>query len=163
MKKQLLDPNARITSDLLSFIEPESIILEIKGKTKREIITELVDMLAAGGKLLNRDQVLVDVLEREESMSTGMETGVAIPHSKTDGIAKTAVAVGIKKAGVNFDSMDGEPSRLFILVVSPKKSGGLHIQFLAAIAAILRDKATLEAVINATSPQEAVNLLRKKK
>jgi Kef-type K+ transport system membrane component KefB/mannitol/fructose-specific phosphotransferase system IIA component (Ntr-type) len=162
-KKQLIDPNARITKDLLSLIETGSFTLELKGETKKEIITELVDMLAARGKLLDSAQVLSDVFEREESMSTGMEFGVAIPHGKTDGIAETAVAIGIKKAGVDFNSMDGEPSRLFTLIVSPKNDHALHIQFLAAIGAILGDQTLREAVINAKSPEEAVALLHKRK
>jgi PTS system fructose-specific IIC component len=137
--------------------------MALQGETKREIITELVDILAVKGKLLDRAQVLADVFEREESMSTGMEFGIALPHGKTDGVADTAIAVGIKKSGVNFESMDGEPSRLFILIVSPKKLSSLHVQFLAAVGAILGEEALREAVINAKTPEEAVDLLRKKK
>ena len=107
--------------------------------------------------------VIADVMEREESMSTGMELGIALPHGRTEGVIDTVVAVGIKKSGVNFDSMDGEPSRLFILIVSPKKSGGLHVQFLAAIGSILGNDQLRENVINAPSPQVAVDLLVKKK
>ena len=80
MKKDLLDPDARTTKDILSLIEPEYFNITLKGETKTEIITELVDMLAAGGKLLNRDLVLADVFEREKNMSTGMEFGIALPH-----------------------------------------------------------------------------------
>jgi Kef-type K+ transport system membrane component KefB/mannitol/fructose-specific phosphotransferase system IIA component (Ntr-type) len=163
MKKELLDSEGRTTKDTLSLIEPESFTLELKGETKKEIITELVDILAAQNKLLDRDLVLADVFEREESMSTGMKYGVALPHGKTEGIDDTAVAVGIKKAGINFDSMDGEPSRLFVLIVSPNKTTSPHIQFLAAIGSVLGDKNLREAVINAASVDEAVDLLRKRK
>jgi Kef-type K+ transport system membrane component KefB/mannitol/fructose-specific phosphotransferase system IIA component (Ntr-type) len=161
MKKDLLDKDARTSRDLLLLVEPGSFTLNLKGETKEEIITELVDILAAAGKLLDREQALASVLEREKVMSTGMEHGIALPHGKTDGIADIAVAVGIKKAGVNFDSMDGQPSRLFILVVSPKKSSGPHVQFLAAIGAVLKDEALREAVIRSTGVEEAVALLRK--
>jgi Kef-type K+ transport system membrane component KefB/mannitol/fructose-specific phosphotransferase system IIA component (Ntr-type) len=163
MKKELLDSDARASKDILSLIEPESLTLELKGETKKEIITELVDILAAQNKLLDRDLVLADVFEREESMSTGMKYGVALPHGKTDGIDDTTVAVGIKKEGINFDSMDGEPSRLFVLIVSPKDTTGPHVQFLAAIGSILGDKVMREAVINATSVEEAVDILQKRK
>jgi len=163
MKKELLDSDARVSKDILSLIEPESFIMALKGETKEDIITELVDCLAAKGKLLSRDKVLADVFEREGSMSTGMKHGIALPHCKTDGIDTIAVAVGIKKAGIDFASVDGVPSRLFFLVVSPKKTSGPHIQFLAAIGTVLRDGILREAVINATSSQEAVDLLRKQK
>jgi len=160
MKRELLDPGARASKAILSLIEEESVIMELKGSTKVEIITELVDALAAGGKLLDRGLALADVLEREESMSTGMEFGVALPHGRTDGVEDTAVAVGIKREGVNFESMDGGKSRLFFLIVSPKKASGLHIQFLAAVGAIIRDPALFEAVVNAANPREAVELLQ---
>jgi Kef-type K+ transport system membrane component KefB/mannitol/fructose-specific phosphotransferase system IIA component (Ntr-type) len=163
MKKDLLDKDARTSRDLLSLIEPESVCLRLKAETKEGIITELVDMLAGRGRLLDRAQVLADVLEREKAMSTGMEHGIALPHGKTDGLADIAVAVGVKKQGIDFDSMDGQPARLFILVVSPKKTSGPHVQFLAAIGAVLQDAAMREAVIDAATPEEAAGLLRKRK
>ena len=162
MKKELLDRDARASRDLLSLIEPGFLRLELHGETKEAVITELVDILAAGGRLLDRDQALADVFEREKSMSTGMEHGIALPHGKTEGIADIAVAVGIKRAGLDFDSMDGRPSRLFILVVSPKKTSGPHVQFLAAIGAVLKDGTMREAVINAATAKEAADLLRRR-
>jgi Kef-type K+ transport system membrane component KefB/mannitol/fructose-specific phosphotransferase system IIA component (Ntr-type) len=161
MKKDLLDKDARTSRNLLGLIEPESLIMELKGQTKEEVITELVDILNERGKLLDRDQALAAVLEREKTMSTGMEHGIALPHGKTDGVGDIAVAVGIKKTGINFESMDGEVSRLFILVVSPKKTSGPHIQFLSAIGAVLKDEKIREAVINASSQEQAAELLRK--
>jgi mannitol/fructose-specific phosphotransferase system IIA component (Ntr-type) len=163
MKKELLDKDARTNSGLLSLIEPRCLTLDLKGETKEAVITELIDLLASTGKLLNRDLALADVLERERVMSTGMEYGIALPHGKSDGIADIAVAVGIKKAGIDFDSMDHQPARLFILVVSPKKTAGPHVQFLAAIGAVLKDEALREQVIACTSRGEAVSLLRTRK
>jgi Kef-type K+ transport system membrane component KefB/mannitol/fructose-specific phosphotransferase system IIA component (Ntr-type) len=162
MKKDLLDKDARTSRDLLSLIEPETVSLRLRGETKEAVITEMVDLLAARGKLLDRDRALADVLEREKSMSTGMEHGIALPHGKTEGIADIAVAVGIKKEGIDFDSMDGQPARLFIMVVSPKKSSGPHVQFLAAIGAVLKDEALRKALVSAATVEQAVALLRKK-
>jgi len=164
MKKELLDTDARTTKDILALIDPECFTMELKGETKEELIIELIDILALKGKLLNRDEALADVLRREKDMSTGMAHGIALPHAKTNGVNETTVAIGIKKAGVNFESIDGQPSRVFLLVVSPKKNGGgLHVQFLAAVGSILKEESMREAVINAASPQEAVDLLRKQK
>ncbi|MDR0878536.1 MAG: PTS sugar transporter subunit IIA, partial [Treponema sp.] len=161
MKKELMDGEARPRSDLLSLIEANLISTELQGETKEAIITELVDLLASQGKVEDRDQVLTDVLEREKSMSTGMEHGIALPHAKTDGVTDIHVAVGVKKSGVNFDALDGEPSRLFILVVSPRKVSGPHIQFLAAIGAVLKDEARREEIINGGSRENTARLLKK--
>jgi Kef-type K+ transport system membrane component KefB/mannitol/fructose-specific phosphotransferase system IIA component (Ntr-type) len=163
MKKDLLDTEARTTKDILALIDQDSFVLELKGITKKEIIIELVDILAAKGKLLDRDQVLADVFERERIMSTGMDHGIALPHAKTDGIAETTVAVGIKKEGVKFESMDGQLSRVFVLIVSPKIDCGFYVQFLAAAGSILRDEHLREAIINAQTIPEAVELFRKQK
>jgi fructose-specific phosphotransferase system IIA component len=160
MRKELMDGDGRTGGDLLSLITPECISINLKATTKEGIITELVEILAARGRLLDRDTVLNDVLEREKIMSTGMEHGIALPHAKSDGVDDIAVVVGIKKEGLDFESVDGEKSRLFILVVSPKKATVPHVQFLAAIGAVLVDDATREAVINADSPEAAAELLQ---
>jgi Kef-type K+ transport system membrane component KefB/mannitol/fructose-specific phosphotransferase system IIA component (Ntr-type) len=162
LKKDLLGMDGRTREDLLSFICPECISLDLKGETKEEIIGELVDLLAYRGKLLDRNLVLKDVLERETTMSTAMQDGIALPHAKSDGTDDLAVSVGIKKEGVDFDSLDGEKSRLFILVVSPRKVSGPHVQFLAAIGAVLNSGTAREDVINADSAETAVRLFRKR-
>jgi Kef-type K+ transport system membrane component KefB/mannitol/fructose-specific phosphotransferase system IIA component (Ntr-type) len=162
MKKELFDRRGRTNNTLLSLIEPNSIILDLKGNTKDEIIRELVDMLFTQGKLLDRKQVLTDVFERENIMSTSMGYGIVIPHAKTDGVKGTVVAVGIKKDGIILDPADSQPSRLFILEVSPKKDGP-HLQFLSALGAILRDEAIRQALINASTVEEAAGLLHNRR
>jgi Kef-type K+ transport system membrane component KefB/mannitol/fructose-specific phosphotransferase system IIA component (Ntr-type) len=160
MKKELLDKAGRTPEELLSLIVPDCVETGLRGETKEEVITELVDLLAARGKLLNRDEALRDVLQREASMSTGMQHGIALPHAKTDGVSDLAVAVGIKRQGIDFESADGEKSRLFILLVSPRKVSGPHIQFLASIGTVLKNDAVREGVINASTGEEAAALLR---
>ncbi|GHV45489.1 sodium:proton antiporter [Spirochaetia bacterium] len=162
LRKDLLEGQGRADQNLLSLIVSESTTLELKGETKDEILTELVDILALQGKLENRDEVLNDVFQREKTMSTGMQHGIALPHAKSEGVKDIYVAVGIKKDGVDFDSMDGEKARLFILVVSPKKTSGPHVQFLASIGAVLKDENIREQVIHAKSKDSVVALLHKR-
>jgi mannitol/fructose-specific phosphotransferase system IIA component (Ntr-type) len=102
------------------------------------------------------------MLEREKTMSTGMAHGITLPHAKIESVDEMAVAVGVKKAGIEFESVDGDKSKLFIMVASSKKYTGPHLQFLAAIGSVLEDTATCEAVINSASPEEAAGLLRNK-
>ncbi|MDR2069153.1 MAG: cation:proton antiporter [Spirochaetaceae bacterium] len=160
MKQEISSLKGRSRGEVLSLIDPGCVILGLRGNTKEEIITELVDLLNARGKLLNRDEALRDVLQRERTMSTGMEHGIALPHGKSEAVADMCVAVGIKKEGVDFESLDGEKSRLFILVVSPKKTSGPHIQFLAAVGAVLKDEVLREQVINADFREDAALLLQ---
>ncbi|MDR3248816.1 MAG: cation:proton antiporter, partial [Treponema sp.] len=162
LQKDLMNNGqGRTTQELLDLITGECTVVDLRGSNKEEVLTELVDILAVHGKLEDRDLALHDIFEREKSMSTGMQHGIALPHAKTEGVKDICVAVGIKKSGIEFESMDGEKSRLFIMVVSPKKTSGPHIQFLAAIGTVLKDDAIREQVINAGSRELVVNLLRR--
>ncbi|MDR3304315.1 MAG: cation:proton antiporter [Treponema sp.] len=147
---------------LLAIIKWEHIELNLKSDTKEAVLAELVDILASRGKLRDRDEVVNAVLAREKIMSTGMQRGIALPHARSDGINDLHVAIGVKKSGVDFDSIDGEKARLFVLVVSPKARDSQHMAFLAAISATLRDPATCEQVINAATNEEALALLQGK-
>jgi Kef-type K+ transport system membrane component KefB/mannitol/fructose-specific phosphotransferase system IIA component (Ntr-type) len=161
MRLSLMGREGRTSQELLSLVREDQVILSLRGEGKEEIITELVDLLHSRGRLLDRDLVLKAVLEREKTMSTGMQYGIALPHGKSDGVADLEVAVGIKKEGVDFDSADGEKSRLFILVVSPRRVSGPHVQFLAAIATVLKNGEVREGAINAGTPAEAAALLQR--
>ena len=160
LKKDLLKAGNEAKKDLLSYIDPEQTIIDLKGETKEEILNELIDLLSDRGKLKDRDAVLKDLLEREKIMNTGMEHGIALPHAKTDGVDDLIVAVGIKKEGVDFGSLDGEKSRIFIMMISPKKASVPYLEFLAAIGAVLNDKTTRKAVLEAPSSKIAAVLLR---
>ncbi|MDR0452345.1 MAG: cation:proton antiporter [Treponema sp.] len=161
MKKELAALDGRASGDILALVKSECIALNLAGGNKEEVLTELVDLLDSRGRLDNRDLVLEDIFQREKIMSTGMQHGVALPHAKSDGVSELCAAVGIKKEGVDFDSLDGEKSRLFIMIVSPRKISGPHVQFLAAIGAVLKDDITREEVINADNAEYAATLLRR--
>ena len=133
--------------------------LPLKGTTREAVIEEMVDLLHAAGKLKDRDHVLADVLERERSVSTGMERGVAIPHAKTDGVETIAVAVGIAPDGVDFGAIDDQPSRLIFLIASPTESRGPHLQLLSSIATLCGRADVLAAALKASSAQELIRTL----
>jgi fructose-specific phosphotransferase system IIA component len=160
LKQDLANLDGRMGGEILSLVRPDCISLGLKGETKEAVITELIDLLEMRGKLIDRDAALSDVLQREKTMSTGMQHGIALPHGKTDGVEEIAVAVGTKREGIDFDSLDGEKSRLFILIVSPRKTAGPHIQFLAAISGVLKDEDVREEIIAADNREFAATLLR---
>ncbi|MDR0683570.1 MAG: cation:proton antiporter [Spirochaetaceae bacterium] len=158
LKKELSEMDGAVPCDALELIQSNCIVMDLKGETREEIIAELVQHLAYKGKLDDYDLVLHDVLQRENIMSTGMERGIAIPHAKTEGVKETAVAVGIKRTGADFVSVDGENTRIVILVVSPLKKHTKHIQFLATISAIFKDKKLVDSVVNAKTPAEIMEI-----
>ncbi len=146
---------------LSQYLPSSHIITDLKGETKFQIIKELMEQLNRTGELVDADIALQDVLAREGYLSTGLENGLAIPHAKTDGVDGLKIAFGIKKEGVDFESLDGKPAKLIFLVVSPRNTSGPHIQTLAVISRNLKEPATREALIQITSPEEAAQFIEK--
>jgi fructose-specific phosphotransferase system IIA component len=140
-------------------ITEDAIILDLKGSTKDEIIREMIDFLVGIGRIKDRDAALKAVLEREQKMSTGMQHGIAIPHGKTDTVDKLVTALAMKRVGVDFGSMDGKPSTIFVMTLSSVSRTGPHIQFLSEISQVLNDPLKRERLLQAQSAKEAVEIL----
>ena len=137
----------------------ETISLDLKGATKEDILSEMVDLLMASGHIRDREAVLKAVADREKRMSTGMQNGIAIPHGKTDSVDCLVAALGIKRGGVDFGALDGQPSNIFVMTVSPDSRTGPHIQFLAEISRPLNDAAVRAKLLSASTPDEVLHLL----
>jgi len=127
---------------------------------KDALITELVDLLAANGDLLDRQRVLSSVLDRERTRTTGIGGGVALPHGKSAGVDRLLMAIGRPEHGVQFDSVDGKPVALAILLVSPIDKTGPHIQALAHISRLLSIEPFRRTLMTAASSQELFDAIR---
>ena len=132
-------------------ITKETVSLALAAREKNAIIEELVDLLDKAGRISDRKAVLRCVLEREKKMSTGMHNGLAIPHGKTDTVDGLVAAVGLIPEGVDFESMDQQPSRIFILTVSPANRAGPHIQFLAEISRLMNRADVRKQILEANN------------
>jgi fructose-specific phosphotransferase system IIA component len=145
--------------NLKKLLSEDTIIFNLKGTTKEAIIEEMIDLLMVRGRIKDRDAALRAVLEREQKMSTGMQHGIAIPHGKTDSVDKLVTAMALKKEGVDFGSMDGKPSTIFIMTISSVSRTGPHIQFLSEISQILNDPEKRERILQAQSTSEVMDVL----
>ena len=145
--------------NLKKLLGSRNVSLELRGKNKREVIAEMVDLIAQTGDINDREAALTCVLAREAKMSTGMEHGIAIPHGKTDTVKKLVVGVGIHREGVDFESLDGQPAHIFIMTVSPLNKSGPHIQFLAEISRILNDGQVRDRLLDVDDPGEIIAVL----
>ena len=123
------------------------------------MITELVDLLAENNLLVDRDIVLEAVFAREQTRSTGIGSGIAIPHGKCDGVVELVMAVGIAAEPVNFDSIDQKPVSIVILLASPADRTGPHIQALARISRLMLDEEFKTKLEKAASPEEVYQLI----
>ena len=124
------------------FLVDQAVSCDVKAHTKEDVIRELVSLLVKSGAIKERDQSrLVQVLlDREALGSTGIGQGVAIPHGKSACVTRLVAAFGISRAGVTFESLDGEPASIFFLLVAPEDSAGPHLKALARISRLLKDK-----------------------
>ncbi len=135
-------------------LSPDSVVVPLESTDKEGVIGELVDALYRANRINDRETVIADVLEREATVSTGMERGIAIPHARTAGVTGIAVAVGLSTEGVDFSALDGEPTHLVFLVASAPHDRAPHLQLMAAIAKQMRDDDRLQNALAATAPAE---------
>ena len=119
-------------------LDPSAVVADLKGTTKKEVLSELTEALLNADPKLDRDDVLRVLLERERLGSTGIGDGVAIPHGKLKDLDRLLISFGLSRQGVDFDSMDGKPARLFFLLVAPEESVGIHLKTLARISKLLK-------------------------
>ncbi len=143
---------------LASVLTTNVVKCELESSTKEDIIRELLTLLVNDGKLSDLEGTLHDVMDRERQMSTGIQEGVAIPHAKTKSVKELVVAIGLKKEGVDFQSLDGKPSNIFILTLSPIDRIGPHVQFLAEISKIIQHKEAREELLKASEPAEILRV-----
>jgi PTS system nitrogen regulatory IIA component len=145
--------------NLKTVLTVETINLHLKGSTKDQIINELLDILVSAGKIPHRDAALSAVMDREQKMSTGMKHGIAIPHGKSNTIQDLVACVGISTQPVDFDSLDHEPCRIFIMTLSPVEKTGPHLQFLAEISQLFKSSEKRQEILNAQTPEALIKIL----
>ena len=144
---------------LLDILSAGSTLIDLKGETKEDIIAELIDTLAVGDAISDRDKVLQAVLEREKIMSTGIGDGIAIPHGKSDAVERLVAVLGTQRRGVDFEALDGEPAYVFFLLVSPANVSGPHIKALARISRLLKNDDFKKKLIAAETSAEIIEII----
>ena len=144
--------------NLEDYIKPELVQPHLSGGTPEQIIRELMAILEAGGVVRDPEEAARVVLEREAQLSTGMEEGVAVPHGRTDAVDQLICAVGVNKAGVDFGAVDGKPSKIFLLVLTPISGSDPYMQFVAQAMTAL-DAAGRKKVLAAETPEQLCQAL----
>jgi len=148
--------------NLTQILKPACIKVPLEGKDKKSIIAEMLDLLDANGLLLDKNAALEAVLIREQTRSTGIGSGIAIPHGKCKAVKELVISVGIVPGGVDFESVDGKPVSIIILLVSPVDQTGPHIQALAQISRLMLDESFRQMLEKAASAKNVYELMRTK-
>ncbi len=146
---------------MIDFVVREAIVPELTADTKDGVIRELVDRLRATGYIAAdlADDVVRAIQKREQLGSTGIGRGIAIPHTKHTSVDRLVGTVALSSAGVAFDSIDGEPVHVFVLLVSPQDRPGDHLRALENVVRTMRDDAFVQALRQAKTTDEIWSLL----
>jgi mannitol/fructose-specific phosphotransferase system IIA component (Ntr-type) len=147
---------------MLDFVVRDAIVPALTATSKEAVIREMVESLRSSGFLKSGDpeDIVRAILKRELLGSTGIGRGVAIPHTKHGAVDRLVGTVAVSKAGVAFDSLDGEPVHVFVLLVSPAEKPGDHLRALENVSRSLRDDGFVRALEKAASRESIWSLLQ---
>ncbi|WP_026759629.1 PTS fructose transporter subunit IIABC [Selenomonas ruminantium] len=144
---------------ITDLLKNESIVLGASPADKAAAINQLADLMEAGGNLSDKEQYTKDVFAREASGTTGLGDGIATPHAKSAGVKAAGLAAMTVPAGMDFESMDGQPSRLFFMIAAPDSANDDHLAILSKLATMIMDPDFKEALIAAKSNDEFLKLI----
>jgi len=144
---------------LSEILKPQNVRVSLQAITKTEAISELVDLLAANGELQEKGKVLDSVMEREATRTTGIGSGLAIPHGKCSGVDHLVMAVGRASQPIDFQAIDGKPVTLIWLLISPPDKTGPHITALARISKLMTVDKFRKAMNEAQTSEQVYNLI----
>ncbi len=144
---------------ILEVLQKEAILVDLTSQDKKGVIEELATPVAQIAGLDHKSLVRV-LMERERLGSTGIGGGIGIPHGKLKELDKLLLGFGLSRKGVNFESMDGRPTHIFFLLVTPENSTGVHLKLLARISRILKNDPFKERLMNAVDADAVVSAIR---
>ncbi|OQR24436.1 PTS fructose transporter subunit IIABC [Ligilactobacillus salivarius] len=144
--------------DIRSLLMKDIMIMDLKATTKSEVIDEMVHNYYEHGIIDDEDLYKKDIIKREEEGSTGMGDGIAIPHAHDAAVKKPAVQFARSVAGVNYDSMDGQPAHLFFMIAAPEGGDNTHLQALAALSQVLMNPDVVTALKAADTPDKVQDI-----
>jgi len=147
----------------LKYLHEEDVILNLKARSKKNIISILLDRLIETGKVEkdNKKSILRAIVQREEMGSTAIGGYIALPHVRLDSVKNIVICVAISPNGVAFDSLDDEPVNIIVLLLSNQKEAGMHLKTLAYLAKILKDKFFVQQLKNSRDEQQVISLMAK--
>jgi nitrogen PTS system EIIA component len=145
---------------IVEILDAAAIVPEMRATTKPDALHELAATLAKLHPAIDEKRLVEVLLEREELGSTAIGEGIAIPHGKLPGMANVVAAFGRSPRGVDFDSLDGSPTRLFFLLVAPEDSAGIHLKALARISRLLKDRDFRDRLFAGTSREALFDTIR---
>ena len=142
-------------------ILPENqISLNIKSRAKEEVLKEMVELLESSPNILDKNNLLDNLIERERLETTGIGDGIALPHARTDSVSQLVIGFGRSDQGIEYDSLDGNLVHLLFFIAAPKTSSTKVLKFLAKISRLLNSVNFRKSLLEAKTKKEIQDLFR---
>lgn len=141
-------------------LAPSRVLMNLKGTSKRDVLVELAEAQGASGHVRDVEALKQAILDRESIMSTGIGLSIAIPHAKIPSVSDFVLALGRKPEGIEYDSLDGQPVRIIIMIAAPEGQQNVYLRILARVTHVLRDDDNRSRIMAAESPEEIIALFR---
>jgi len=146
---------------IMDLLNKETILFGLKAKDKDSAITEMTDALVKLHKLKSSSEVIELLLQREKLGSTGIGQGVAIPHCRCDMVKEPMALLAISKEGLDFNSLDSSPVHIIFMLVGSADSAGEHLQIMAKISRILKDKIMRQSLMDTKTAEDVIAIIQK--
>ncbi len=144
---------------IVDALKKESVIPYLQSKTKPEVIKEIADCVTSLYSNINSERLVEVLMEREKLCSTAVDAGVAIPHGKLSSLPNIIAAFGRSLEGIDFESLDGKSTHLFILLIAPENSSGSHLKLLSRISRLFKDTNFRSRIMEAKSKEEIYEII----
>ncbi len=144
-------------TDILS---EKVIVTNLPGTTKSEILNAMIELAAKSDRVTDKERMRSAILEREKIMSTGVGSGFAIPHGKTDAVQDIVAAFAITEQPIDYQSLDDQPVRIVFLLVGKDNSVGPHIKLLSRISRLMNKEDFRKKLLEAKSPSEILQIFK---
>ncbi|MEG0255475.1 PTS fructose transporter subunit IIABC [Vagococcus sp.] len=146
---------------VIELLSADCMIMELQGTTKSDVIKEMVEKLYGAGRINNQETFEAGIIAREKQTSTGLGDGIAMPHSKNAAVVKPTVLFAKSSQGVDYESLDGQPTFLFFMIAAPEGANDTHLEALAGLSRLLLNPALIGQLKEADSAETVINLFDK--
>lgn len=147
---------------LSEYIKDTGIDLDLSGNSKSEILVNLVQLLSQTASISDCDAIVQTLEERENLKTTGIGSGVALPHCKSTQVDKIHIVVGLSREGKDFQALDNEPANFFFLLVAPETAGSEHLKASAKIVRLVRDENVRREILELKTSEDIVKYIMTK-
>ena len=144
---------------LSKFCDESLVIFNLKAGGKNDVIAELVNLVSSSNMVKDTEQLLKDVIDRENLVTTGVGYGVAFPHAKTRAVKGIVIAFGRSEQGIEFDAMDHKRVHLFFLIAAPEDAIGAHLNVMARLSYLMKSEKNRQKLMDASSPGDVLALI----